>query len=72
MNEELNIGKKIRLLREKKGLKQDELADKVGISRPYLSGIEGDKRNPTYTIVREIANELDVGIEELEKVDSNE
>lgn len=72
MNEELNIGKKIRLLRKKKGFKQNELAEKVGISRPYLSGIEGDKRNPTYTIVREIANELGVGIEELEGFDSDE
>ena len=72
MNEELNIGKKIRLLRKERGLKQEKFANEVGISRPYLSGIEGDKRNPTYTIVKEIANELDVGIEELEGVDNDE
>jgi len=67
----INIGKKIRLLRKERGLKQGEFADQVGISRPYLSGIEGDKRNPTYTIVKEIANELEVDVGKLEEVNND-
>lgn len=63
-----NIGRKIRILRKKKGLKQNELAEKVGISRPYLSNIERNKQNPSYYMVKKITNALDSDIGKLEEV----
>lgn len=40
----LQLGQKIRALRGKNNLTQDELADKAGISTKYLQNLEG--KNP--------------------------
>ena len=41
------LGKRIKELREKKGLTQTGLAQASGVSRVYISGIEGGIRNLT-------------------------
>lgn len=43
----MNIGESIRMLRKAAGMSQQELADKVGLSRPAISQIEGGKNHPT-------------------------
>ena len=40
----LELGKRIRAARRKKGMSQAELADKVGISVPYVSDVENGKK----------------------------
>ncbi len=55
----------IRVWREYRALTQRELAEKTGISKPYLSQLESGKRNGTTDILRKIALALDVSLEEL-------
>lgn len=55
----------IRLWREHRGLTQQELADRAGISKPYLSQIESGKRQGTVETLAAIARALDVPLEVL-------
>jgi transcriptional regulator with XRE-family HTH domain len=47
-------------LRAEKGWSQEELADRSGLHRTYISGVERGVRNPTVTVVEKIAKALDV------------
>lgn len=42
-------------LREKEGLNQQQLAEKVGVSREYISMIESGQRNPSVNLAKKIA-----------------
>jgi DNA-binding XRE family transcriptional regulator len=55
----------IRLWRDHRGLTQQELADRAGISKPYLSQIESGKRQGTVETLVAIARALDVPLEVL-------
>jgi DNA-binding XRE family transcriptional regulator len=55
----------IRVWREYRALTQQQLAEKVGISKPYLSQLESGKRSGTTDVLRNIAQALNVGLEEL-------
>ena len=46
--------------RKRKGLTQQELADRIGVSRPLLSGIESGRLIPRLTHVKRIAEVLEV------------
>jgi DNA-binding XRE family transcriptional regulator len=59
----------IRVWREYRALSQQQLAEKAGISKPYLSQLESGKRNGTTDILQKLAQALNVRIEEL--VDSS-
>lgn len=57
---------KLKLKRIEKGIKQYELAEKVGISRYYLSSLErGKSKNPSNMLMLKLAQELDTSVEEL-------
>lgn len=49
------FGRNVKALRTAAGLSQDEFADKVGIHRTYMSGIERGVRAPTILIVERLA-----------------
>ncbi len=55
----------IKVWREYRGLTQQQLADKVKISKPYLSQIETGKRTGTTEILSTIAKALDVSLDEV-------
>ena len=55
----------IKVWREYRGLTQQQLSDKAGISKPYLSQIETGKRTGTTEILSAIAKSLDVSLEEV-------
>lgn len=59
----------IRVWREYRALTQQQLAEKAGISKPYLSQLETGKRSGTTDILKTIAQALQVGLDEL--VDAN-
>ena len=59
------LGANIRLVREAKGWSQDKLADESGLHRTYISGIERGVRNPTITIVQQVASALGVSVADL-------
>jgi transcriptional regulator with XRE-family HTH domain len=54
------FGRNVRKFRELKGWSQEELADRSGLHRTYISGIERGVRNPTIEIVGEIASAFNV------------
>jgi transcriptional regulator with XRE-family HTH domain len=54
----VEFGRRIRFLREKKGLSQEAFADAIGIHRTYIGGIERGERNPTLTMIYRIAQAL--------------
>ena len=54
------LGLKIRDLREKKRLTQNQLAEKINMSDNGLSNIEGGKANPHFDTIAAIADALDV------------
>ena len=61
----MQIGKRIASLRKNAGLSQDELADKLFVSRELVSKWETDKRNPDYEMIEKIANVFEVSVVEL-------
>ena len=60
------MGINLKIFRIKKGLKQQELADRVGISRYYLSNLEtGKANNPNNDLMIKLSRALDTTVEEL-------
>ena len=56
----MQLGKAIKMCRERKGLSRTELADKAGISLSYLSLLEKNGRDPSVSKVKDISDALDV------------
>jgi transcriptional regulator with XRE-family HTH domain len=52
-------------VRESRGLSQGELAAKLGVHRPYLSGIECGARSPSLKTISKIATSLTVDLLQL-------
>ena len=59
------LGERIRTLRAERGLTQDELADRVRISRVYISVIERGAKVASLEVLIGIAKVLDVSLSEL-------
>jgi transcriptional regulator with XRE-family HTH domain len=55
----------IKRLRAERQLSQEELADRAGLHRTYISGVERAVRNPTLTVLDKIASGLGVSLTEL-------
>lgn len=56
---------RIRELRKKKGLTGEQLADKIGTSKSYVSEMENGKKFPSGEFLRRLSEELDASIVEL-------
>lgn len=54
------FGGLVRRLRESAGISQEELADRAGVHRTYIGGIERGERNPTLLTIYKIAAALNV------------
>jgi transcriptional regulator with XRE-family HTH domain len=65
MNTAQSIGEKIRFLRLKKGLSQEQLALHAGINTSYLGQVERGEKNPTIKTLEKIAGGLDTTLENL-------
>ena len=68
MNEDViykSIGKRIKYLRERKGLTQEKLAEKAGLSLDFVGKIEVSINKPGLKSLIKIANALDVHLKEL-------
>lgn len=59
------LGRNLKRLRAEKGWSQEELADEASLHRTYVSGVERGVRNPTITIVAQLAKALGVSAAEL-------
>lgn len=62
---ETTLGKRIGMLRRQKGLKQEELADKLGVSPQAVSKWENDQTCPDISLLPELAKILEVSVDEL-------
>lgn len=56
----MNIGKIIKETRKSKGLKQQSFAKMCGITQTYLSQIENNVKDPTTSLLRKIAENLNL------------
>ena len=54
----LTFGNNVRRLREAQGFTQEELADKAGLDRSYVGGIERGERNPSLSVILSLASAL--------------
>jgi transcriptional regulator with XRE-family HTH domain len=61
------IGMRIKAVREKRGLSQEALADRAGISRGYLARLETGRHEPTLTMLGKLAKALRVKLADLVK-----
>ncbi len=62
---QLALGKKVREVREKRNLTQEEVAKAMGISINHYAGIERGEENPTYAVLEEICKVLKVRSSEI-------
>lgn len=62
---EKQFGMRVRQLREKQGLSQEELAYRAGVHRTYLGGIERGERNPSLKNIVAIARALSIRLPDL-------
>ena len=62
MDVRARLTRNMQRLRRERGWSQEELADRSGLHRTYISGVERGVRNPTLTVLDRIAAALEVGI----------
>ena len=63
--EKAQLGRRIRYLRLKAGLSQEDLAGACGLDRTYIGGIERGERNPSLKNILKLAATLCVTMPEL-------
>jgi len=61
----IEVGRLIRKHRNSKGWSQEELADRAGLHRTFISSIERGVRNPTVTSLHRIASAMGLTVSDL-------
>lgn len=61
----MNVENRIREMRREKGLLQEQLAKKCGVSRQTINAIENNKYDPTLALAFKLAQELGTTVDEL-------
>ncbi len=61
------LGKNLKRIRAEKGISQVDVARSLGVSRGFVSNIEGGKTNPTLATIARLANAVGVSSDELLK-----
>lgn len=64
----MSIGEEIKKNRNAKGMTQDELSEKIGISRNYVSDLENDRYMPSVKTLSKIAVVLQMDLNFLLKM----
>lgn len=60
-----DVGRRVRYFRRKRGITQEQLAFEVNTSAAYLSNIERAVKKPSLQKLLQIADALDISIEDL-------
>ncbi len=60
MDIKLSVGKRVKELRNKLKISQEELADLAGLDRTYITSVECGKRNISIVNIEKLANALNV------------
>ena len=69
MDIRIAVGKRIKELRNKLGISQEELADIAELDRTYITSVECGKRNISIVNVEKLANALNVSLSVFFKFD---
>lgn len=64
MSSEIDIGGRLRFIREKSGLSQRELAKRTGVTNATISLIETNQTNPSVGALKRILDGLPIGMSE--------
>lgn len=67
----MNLGNKIMTLRKKNNMSQEELAEKVGVTRQTISKWELEETSPDITQAKTLSNIFKVSLDELVNNDLN-
>lgn len=59
------IGARVKEIRTKRGITQDQLSERVEINPKYLSSIERGKENPTLNTLIKLSQSLEVKLDEI-------
>lgn len=59
-----DVGKRIKELRNNKGISQEMLAHEAGLDRTYITSVERGKRNISVVNLEKIANALNMNLSE--------
>lgn len=54
------VGQRLKEMRIKKGLSQEDLSLETGLDRSYISMVERGKRNPTLIVIFRLCEILDI------------
>ena len=57
---QLEFGRRLRAHRQLLGLSQEEFADRIGMHRTYVGGLERGERNVTLRSVERMAERLEI------------
>ena len=68
----LQVGPRIRALREQMGLSLRDLGERAGVSAPMLSQVERGETSPTLATAQRIASGLDLSLSQLLRLDEAE
>jgi transcriptional regulator with XRE-family HTH domain len=63
---QLYLGKRLKEIRERKNLSQEEVANTSGISITYYAGIERGEENPTFLILGSLCKALKIKSSEIQ------
>jgi len=58
----MNLGQAMKLMRTASGLRQKEIASRLGVTSNYVSLIENGKRDPSISFLRTLARILNVPV----------
>ncbi len=68
----MELGKKIRRMRNQKGLTQEELADRCELTKGYISQLENDLNSPSIATLADILSALGSNLAEFFKEEAEE
>lgn len=60
----------IKCLRKQQGLRQEDVAKKLGVTRQTINAIENDKYNPTLELAVKLARLFNTPVEEIFQLDN--
>ena len=59
------FGRRVRILRKREGLSQEQLAFRCGLDRTYVGGVERGERNISIVNIEKIARALGLSLRDL-------
>ena len=68
----MELGAKLKEMRQRKGLTQEELADRCELTKGYISQLENDLTSPSIATLIELLNALGSSLSEFFKEESDE